>query len=334
VIVPGLERGTRSHQQTLIALQEFGSAEEHGGVLMAPFTPAHLADSSLYRFLNSVDAERALFETQRVLYVACTRARRALHLVATVRATSKGTASIRANTFLKLLEATLRPEVEAALENAEADLDGVPEPASEPPVLPLLRLNASLPELRFPEPDADEQDPALPNQPNREAVALGTVLHQWLELIHDHLESGWDAQRIERSAVSIRSSLRRAGAPEASLERLQERCIEALTSVVEDPKWIERLGAGSGQRSWAELPLLRREGNAFSRHAIDLLVQDESGGLHIIDFKTRAPSENDQESAARRQAQLARYSELLTKLGVGPVLDARVRVLEEVKQSD
>ncbi len=42
---------------------------------MAPITPKHLAASSLYRYLNAVDAGRSGFEDQRVLYVACTRAR-------------------------------------------------------------------------------------------------------------------------------------------------------------------------------------------------------------------------------------------------------------------
>jgi hypothetical protein len=169
-------------------------------------------------------------------------------------------------------------------------------------------------------------------------VALGTVLHRWLELIHDHPGQGWDAAGIERSACSIRSSLARAGAPAGSLESLEARCLAILSRALRDDELMALVGAGGAENSWSELEIYRREGCGFTRHVIDLLTADESGSLRIIDYKTGSSGTGSSGTgtsgseagpyAAHWAGQLDRYREIVEALNVAPITEAKVHVLD------
>ena len=78
-----------------------------------------LAPADLTRATRLVDAERNRFEDQRVLYVACTRACRRLHLLAAPSVTASGKVSVRSKSFLKLLEEPFQAELEAAAKETE-----------------------------------------------------------------------------------------------------------------------------------------------------------------------------------------------------------------------
>lgn len=336
VIVPGLQRAARGSDASLIALQEFLDEDDNGGVLMAPITPKHLAASSLYRYLNAVDAGRSLFEDQRVLYVACTRARRKLHLLASVTIRANGEPSVRTNTFLDFLEDAFRPQFEA-LQDAGDEVAGneVVERGvgAGPPAVPLVRLRGPLPEPDLP-PRLDAEVPCmLRDLPDGEAVALGTVLHRWLELIHDHPAPAWDAARIEQARPAIRTSLVRAGAPERTLEALEERCVRALNDLIGDSALMEAITGAEGGSSWSELPMYRREGNGFSRHVIDLLTLDADGGLRIVDYKSGRGQGEDPAVTATWQDQLDRYCELVEGLTGTPPEGARIKTLERVLEA-
>ena len=115
VIVPDLARKTRGGSQPLIQLQEFSTGSERDGVLMAPFTPSYVSEISLYRYLGKVDEERDRYEAMRLLYVACTRAKNELHLLASVSLKKSGEPTIPTGSFLGFMSGLFEPAM-AALE--------------------------------------------------------------------------------------------------------------------------------------------------------------------------------------------------------------------------
>jgi len=328
VLVPDLDRKPGSSRQPLIALQEFAGEERHGGVLMSAFTPSWMMDASLYRFLNKVDDQRAQFEGQRVLYVACTRARRRLHLLARVGFTASGKASLAVNSFLYFLQSPFRSHIETLSEQVARSEHEAEGERAEPPALPLLRLAEAMQEPDLPWPARVHGPEELKPLPNREAVALGTVLHQWLELIHDHPGLGWDGARIEQSAASIRSSLARAGASIASLNGLEARCLAILRGALDDDKLMALLGAGKMTKTWSELAIYRREGSGISRHVIDLLAMDASGTMKIIDYKSGTSGPDAGRQSARWAEQLERYREIVELLTGASVTEAKIHLLD------
>ena len=335
VIVPGLERKPGSSTQSLIAHQEFSGGADEAGVLMAAMTSAAQAGVSLYRFLSRVDQQREQYENQRVLYVACTRARQELHLLAGFKPLKSGAPHFPAGSFVKMLAASFSPPAQAVLDEpnaaGEGRTDGLNgDEGGSVPAIPLKRLVSVLPAL--PEmglPAGPASSPAtLTDLPDREATAVGEVLHRWLELIHDHPQPQWDAARIDRSRPALRSSLLRNGAPAERLDQIEDRVVKILQRLLADPEVMRLVGAGSSRESWSELEVCCREGQGIRRYVIDLLVRGPGGVLDIIDYKTKDSGEDD-ETARLRQAQLGRYRELVETAGWGPVSQARIEVLEK-----
>ena len=324
VIIPGLSQGTRTSDRPLLALQEFADVQGESGVLMAAMMPAHVTEANLYNYLNKVDKERAQYESMRLLYVACTRAREQLHLVSEIKVTAAGKASIPAGSLMKFLEPVFSPGIEQVLAQHEPATETLDDSRQHRPY-PLLRLQYPLPAL---EPGNDQEPvtaPVLNDLPKQDAVALGTVLHQWLELIYDHPEQVWDTERIEGSADSIRSCLVREGANPEGMDALQARCVGILKTVLFQEGWLARFNSMRETGSWSELPIYKRDGNRFSRHVIDLLLKDKQGDFHIIDYKTHMPSGAGE---GAWQLQLERYRILIEKLSGESVSSAEIRILE------
>jgi ATP-dependent exoDNAse (exonuclease V) beta subunit len=85
VILPGLHRTPRRNDKPLVALQEFRTLDGRDSALMAGLPIRGHDAPSVYAYLNAVSEERSAFETQRLLYVAATRAKHRLHVLGKYR---------------------------------------------------------------------------------------------------------------------------------------------------------------------------------------------------------------------------------------------------------
>ncbi len=327
VILPNLHRGSGNSDAPLMAVQEFAGPDDGAGVLMAPWRVTGESDFTLYDYLKQINAERGRYEDQRVLYVACTRARRRLDLVATIKFNSNGRASIRKGTFLEALRAPFTDAIETLAGSVAETAAQASAESGSPVDFPLLRMKQPIPPVAPVDAPTGEEPATLRALPDRQSVALGLVLHEWLELIHDHPQPAWDEARIRESSASIRSSLVRAGATSDSLDELHQRCMQALLAAVGEEGVMSQLPADRAA-SWSELALYRKDGARLSRHVIDLLVQDGDGALRIFDFKSGQSSEADAAVVAGWEKQLGRYRGLVEKALDGPVVETRILKLE------
>lgn len=305
VLLPGLHRGTRSDDPPLLRWEAF---PEHpgAGLLLAPLPPRGASGEHLYAYLAALEKEQQAHEERRVLYVAATRARRALHVFGTPGWCSKSN-SLKApsNKPMELLW--------HAFEAAGA-LDGLVAPAAEdeddepapPDPFPLLRLvNAPL-ELTWRQPA--EQDPGDWRPPGpATATALGGALHLWLELAHDVPGISLEGDRPDELDDALAASLAHAGAPTEQARPLVER----LRSLLAAAQGRAGLAATTGDdvRSFAELRLFSREGNALRQHVVDLVRVNENGEREIVDYKTGTA---DDVTRAAWSGQLGRYTQVLS----------------------
>ncbi|CAC9605546.1 ATP-dependent DNA helicase pcrA (EC 3.6.1.-) [uncultured Gammaproteobacteria bacterium] len=105
VIIPGLGRAPRANQSAIIHLHEFPDQS----LLLAPIKSyQHKNPSYTYRYLQKLDSRQGHFESMRLLYVAMTRAKSNIHLLATLNKANKASE----NTFLKLLEPLVKQQFE------------------------------------------------------------------------------------------------------------------------------------------------------------------------------------------------------------------------------
>ena len=327
VIVPGLERVPRAEERQLLAWTRSAGAGG-GDLLLAPIPDPAERAPPLYRFVRDLDATKARHERGRLLYVATTRARRRLHLVAGVRRSARGTGLAKppADSLLGALWPALAPAFERALARV----------TSAPSDTPALRADAcgefSL--RRLPAGWAPPSPPPALAWTRRSTGAelaggvavefqwagelarhVGTVVHRTLRDIATQGVERWDSDRVGRSRASWRSALRSLGVANADLDRLLGHVEQAigLTLTDERGRWLldrDHREAGS------EVELSGRLDGRLVRIVIDRTFVDARGIRWIIDYKSGRHEGGDPDAfldreQARYRAQLERYAALV-----------------------
>ncbi len=249
-----------------------------------------LARDPVHRFIEKTRAAKDAHEKGRLLYVACTRARKSLHLVGNVDIGNDGE-SIRkppSNSLLSLLWPAVASTYLKAFESYAAPAKVAGESIWLQPTLHRFDAPWSLPDL----PPVPGQAPVADDEEGgaykvdyhwvgAAARLAGTVVHRWLQRASDgrvKLEIG---ALDELRAVS-RRWLRELGAGGDALDAICERVETALDGVLSDEKgrWLI---AGEGT---AELPLSGPVNGRIQSIVIDRLRIDDDGTHWIVDYKT------------------------------------------------
>ncbi|HET9578607.1 MAG TPA: UvrD-helicase domain-containing protein [Usitatibacter sp.] len=308
VIVPGLGSGTAGDDRPLFLWLE--------GVGLAPITRAGGEHDDLYEYLRMLDKEKARHECERLLYVAATRARRELHLLACVTREEDG--RIRSPASGSLL-ATLWPAVGERF----AEGLGPPAPAraaaarkGPAPGELLVRLArpvqlASTPRVAWTAPQEPERDRIEFSWAGETARRVGSVVHRWLQRMAEDGLAGWNAARVAALAPAIRQELASHGVAESELEEAAARVRQALAGSLEDPRgrWL----LGPHRRCATEWRLTLVVDGVPRSLVIDRFFEDAEGRAWIVDYKTSTHEGGDLErflaEEQRRYApQLERYA--------------------------
>ncbi len=328
VIVPGLERPPRPRGRPLLRWIE-RRGRDGAELLLAPIAAAGADEDPIYRYLRDLEAAADRHEAARVLYVACTRARRRLHLIGAARGADGGLEPPPADSLLALLWPALRPRFEAAAARAAAgDLAPATPPRSAPP---LLRLPAGWRAPAPPPPAWTAPPPA--RVLHAAAVAfewagdtarhVGTVVHRILRRIaHEGLDT-WDAGRLARAQGAWRAALRRLGVAPGELDAACARVHAALAAVLDDPRahWILAADHTQARNEWAVHGVVD---GVIRRVVIDRTFVDGAGRRWIIDYKTGVHAGAGVEAFLDREreryrAQLEAYAALLARLDARPL---------------
>jgi ATP-dependent exoDNAse (exonuclease V) beta subunit len=322
VILPGLHRGTGNGDQPLMLWEEVLTDGAGESLVAAPLKRRGAADGTptLYDYLRRLEAERSANEDARVLYVAATRAIRALHLVGVVAPRADGTLAARAGTFLGLLWGAVAGEFDAAAASAE---EGAAIPAAAAftpqlvrcaaPAAPAALLQAAALPPAMPRVDAEAAE-FVTGDPL--AAHVGTLVHIYLEMIARSGVPAWPEQRIRALQPVMLGWLRQRGHTESDANAGAERCVAALLATI-----------GSAQGQWvlaprpqagAELALTFRDGARIATQVVDRCFV-EDGVRWIIDYKTARIDGGEaalRAHAERYRPQLERYAALFAHEGL------------------
>jgi ATP-dependent helicase/nuclease subunit A len=325
VIVPGLARKPRQPERQLLAWMERPGGGDAAELLLAPIPAAGSSKDPIYAYLRAEEAHCARLEDARLLYVAATRARRRLHLLANVRQENGRLASPPAQSLLAQLWPVVQAEFQSALAGILPTREG--ERRDERRSLRRLPLSWRPP---FP-PDSAVPVPELP-LPREEveffwagetAKHVGTVVHRTLHRICREGLHLWDSARLTALMSYFEAALARLGVPGNELESAVRRVRIALDQTLRDPRgrWILAPSSGDARSEYA---LTGVENGQVVKAVIDRTFVDEQGVRWIIDFKTG--SHEGAEIAAfldrekmRYAAQLERYASLMQKRDSRPV---------------
>ena len=320
VILPGLHRWTRPEDRELLRWTRIVGPQ--GGMVLAPIKAEGGQPDSIYRWIELLERQRVLRERARLLYVAVTRAKRELHLLGNVEATSReGELALREprkGSMLRLLWQAVQPEFEAAAPSAEPPPSRLPAPAQKLRRLPVdWKLPAAPPPLSAESEPVIEIAPPVPfDWVTQTSRHVGTLVHRELDRMSRRVGAPSSAL-LAAMRPRLAAELAELGVPMDRCEAACERVIVAIQQILADPRgrWLMGLEARLGETQ-SELALSGVVNGRVVSGVIDRTFRDERGTRWVVDFKTSSHEGGGLEAfldaeALRYRPQLQRYSQLM-----------------------
>ncbi|MCZ6827943.1 MAG: UvrD-helicase domain-containing protein [Gammaproteobacteria bacterium] len=329
VIIPGIGKKPADMDRPLLrwlnVVAEQGGDEE---LLMAPLSATGDDGDPFFRLLKRLDDQRDLHETDRLLYVACTRAKKRLHLLghATVSANNP-----QARAAKKSLLHRMWPVLKDVYGKLQPELAAGSDGGSRSTSLPLIRLLADwqLPVLpvvntvSLMPAGGEENAAAIEFDWAKEAVRMiGLVVHAELELIGREGLDKWSRARVSEKKLHYRAQFQALGMPETELDAAIDSVQESIGNVLDDEKarWI----LGTHREASCERPVSGFLGGELVNVVLDRTFIDEDGNRWIIDYKTSRHEGGDLDKfldmqQVRYQGQLERYARLMSNMEDRPV---------------
>jgi len=333
VILPGLGRKTAVDTDPLLHWIELPRPSEGTDLLLAPIRATEQEPRcSLAAYIKRLRRERTRLERVRLLYVAATRARSALHLLGAVPppAGAGERPAPRSGSLLNILWPAIGEQFLALAAAAGAPATPAVTDAGSGHA-PLWRLPAQWSTPEPPAPQAQSRlrlaSPTLSDAPEYRWVgstarAVGTIIHA--ELHRLAAAAGVPMSAARPSATPAYSAwLAELGVAADEHGRASARVEEALRRTLADPRgrWLLSSAHAEARSEWRVTGLY--EGRVVNV-IIDRMLVDEHGQRWIVDFKTsthEGGAERDfiDSEAARYRPQLQRYAALAAQLGREPV---------------
>ena len=332
VVVPALDKHIPGNRSQLLLSHEFARTGRSGLVMAARPGLGGEADR-LFDYLRHQSRDAANLEAERLLYVACTRAKWQLHLTAVVNANSEsdGVAADewkpRAGSLLGVLWPVCRDGF--ALTAPEDLTNGAAESAAAqaPRGGPLHRVPSawSPPEYLGPAVPESSMQAARAETPvfdwaGETARRVGSLVHAELQVMDLAVH---DAASIENRLDHYRGWLALHGVPDERLQDASERVMAALIAVHRDARgrWILQKGYRDDFREHALSGLWQGE---VVRVVFDRSFIDQDGVRWVIDYKTSQHGGGNLDEFLEREVeryrpQLDRYAHFARKLGPEPV---------------
>lgn len=353
VILPALDRKPRGDQQKVLNWFEAGS-DANQQLLLAPISERGLSPkdadpiNGLVRRANQLCDEQ---EKLRLLYVACTRAKQQLHLVARVKTNKDDELSEPQKSSLlyplwPLFESAINANFISADNNSDCatvtdfsdadnaqklddhDLIDQQEPALPPPLLQRTSTDWVLPAFDVFHWPVDVVREEVVKQDveflwaGTLARDIGTVVHDQLQLLSQQDEK-LRAATLSRLPQRARLQLQNLGAANEQLDLAIEKIVSAVDKTLSDDRgqWILNSEHAEAKSEWdISAPI----DGVVKRIVIDRTFVDSDGVRWIIDYKTGDHTggeldvflDSEQERYAE---QLQRYAHIVGRMENRPV---------------
>jgi len=323
VIVPALDRPTRSGERRLLRWIDLPGEAYESDLLIAPAAAVE-ADkpTDLDAYVVGLLRARELHERGRLLYVAATRARDTLWLSGAPPLGAAGAPKPDPRSLLAILWPVLGPRFDLAPRAALA------EPRRS--LAPFIRLRAdwqpselpaAVPLVRLP-PAYIASEPPEFSWVGETQRHIGTVVHAWLArlALAPHLPS---PESLGEESAAVLAQLTRLGVPAGEREGALELILTALRRTLADERgrWILSRAHGEARSEW---PLTGVSVGRLRNVVVDRSFIDAEGIRWVIDYKTSRHEGGDLEGflaqeLERYRPQLADYRVLAARFGPEPV---------------
>lgn len=317
VILAGLARRGPPASSPLLRWR----AREHG-LLIGPARAAGGEIDPIHAYLRDLDREEEDAELGRVLYVACTRARSRLHLVASPGVDGQDALKWKPPVASSSL-AKLWPALASMAGSPKETLLQIAAAKQGPPLLRRLPLSHVPQPPRDPLPRITAPPTPSPASPPFEWAAemareIGVIAHRYLARVaHDGIDH-WTDERIAKLDSRVDAELAASGFEAHERQAAITKVQAAIRRAIDDPKgrWLFDPAHVDARSEWA---LTGLDGDSVEHIMIDrTFVAGDT--RWIVDFKTSTHEGGEVFAflASERQRysdQLARYARMLRELG-------------------
>ena len=321
VILPGLNRGARRGEKALLRWWrpppgKTGSGRE---VIAAPLLAVRPSarpgeEDRVYEYLDQLEFAKEDAERRRLLYVAATRARKRLHLIAGLK---RSKSSPDEGIFVPQ-NRTMAHDLKEWLKQKSAGAGKLSAPSARTevrrlvsPVILRVPVGWTVPEPPPPLVAPRPQEIRTPTYAwaGERARVLGLTVHRWLQEIATHGPAGYSRERVELLRNRTRRILQFHGIAPEELESLVADVETALLNTLEDKTGRWTLEAHEDAAS--ELSLSLKENGRMRSLILDRSFIHQ-GERWIIDYKTSRHEGADlegflTEEERRYTPQLERY---------------------------
>ena len=338
VIVPGLERSSRSNEKKLFMWMERPYIYDNGrsaraDLLLAPIQETGATSDLIYPWLEKLDREKEHFEDERLLYVAATRAKKFLHLLGNIGLNCNIDGAVESKPPLgKSLLSKLWPVVQPIFAEASSQ-EKFPNGRKEIKEEGEHSIDQSLRRLAsgwvFPSaPSRVKWRPPHYRVHTQEiefswagetARHIGSIVHRWLQHIAEDEVIGWDMARIEGLHNTFKQNLIACGisGSNGDIESAVARITTALIHAVSDTRAQWLLGPQKDAQN--ELRMTTLIGGELMSLVIDRTFLSMDGQRWIVDYKTSSHEGTDVEffldrEQERYRTQLNRYAALMREI--------------------
>ena len=310
VILPGLHKKAPRTDKKLLLWDEVIGAEDEETLVVASLPHGRHAsanEANKFDFLHQYETERSRNETQRLLYVAATRAKQNLHLLGCAKPDDTVEGGVKMpvkDSFLSLLWHDAASE----FINVSAELASSTHQAerSDTKVEPASLYNHRLVRLgRWFEP----QPMSIPESiggpvetvtvdsigggaetQNRYSADVGNLVHRYLQLIAEDGLDKWSTQRVRNLKLQMTYWFVYKGYPpqeaDAGADEVTAHLVTTLES--EDGRWI----LGTHVEAVCEAAYTTVTDGVTQTHVVDRMFK-EDGVRWIVDYKTTSDVKND-----------------------------------------
>lgn len=282
VILPGLERANSRDDRSLLLWMEHPLHDERTSLLLAPLHAADGEVEPLYRFIETLQREKANFEVDRLLYVATTRAKKRLHLLFNVKDAKKPAPR---GSFLEKLWPHIQHE--AALVDKQHENHPTGNESSSETLRPISRLHK---DWQHPLANVISTPPTSTQAVNgfmlrdHTARLIGTITHSIFQQISLHGLAWWSEQPPESHDTYIKRELIRAGVSRTQQAAASAHILKLVGNALNDERGRWMLQTHAEAKSEYQITILS-DGKA-ENFVIDRTFVDEAGTRWIIDYKT------------------------------------------------
>ena len=278
VILPGLSRSSRGNSANLLFINDIDlPSGEHLNLAAVHQEPA----DPLMTYLQWRDREQEAGERSRLLYVAMTRARNRLHLIASI---DTARPRPRSGSLLEVLWPVL-PEPPGSTDATISEADPAPPEFVE---IPLTRIALSAAESATDAAATTDQvaDSIRPEFEwvNPASVQVGTVIHRELHRLACNAAAAGEPVPPVIETSRYRRELALLGVESTDLKDAAQRVAEALQRVWDDPtgRWLLE----PHSEGWSEQRLTVQNKGSLAHIRLDRSFVDADGTRWIIDYKS------------------------------------------------